>query len=291
MGLGECDYIIETKYDEYNLGFQGELGSFGEEAMIEYFGPVRNQRNYKSFRDMLEGISNQEIDYGVFPVENSSTGSINEVYDLIRNYEVSIVGEVTIRIKQNLLGVKGANIGDIREVYSHGQGFLQSEEFFNNNPQMKLIPFFNTAIGAKYVSDSNDISKAAVASERAAQIYELEILQGNLNSNCNNYTRFAIIGRQLEWDMESDKISIMLTVANKPGALYSIMKLFAEKELNMIKIESRPIQERSWEYFFYIDIEGNLYNPEVASIMDEIKHKSTYFRILGNYRKSTWQGA
>jgi chorismate mutase/prephenate dehydratase len=287
MGLGEPEYKNKSERKPYISGYQGAPGSFGEEAMLAYFGEESESRSYKSFREMLDAISVNEIDYGVFPIENSSTGSINEVYDLLRMYDLSIVGEITLKIKQNLLGIKGAKVDDIREVYSHGQGFQQSEEFFLENPQMTLIPFFNTAIGAKHVSDMGDVSKAAVASERAAVIYGLDILKENLNDCSNNYTRFAVVGKNLEWDIDSDKISIILTVANKVGALYSVMKLFAEKGINMIKIESRPIQERSWEYFFYIDIEGNLSDTGVVGIMEEIKKTSTYFRMLGNYKKST----
>lgn len=267
------------------VGYQGVRGSFGEEAMIQFFGRRDDAQSYENFSDLLEGVAEKKVDYGVLPVENSSTGSINEVYDLLRKYDVHIVGEEVLNIQQNLLGLEGSEIKDIETVYSHEQGFLQSSEFFRENPQMELVPWRNTALGAKHVMESKDPSKAAVASLRAAETYGLKVLKPNLNGNRNNSTRFAIIGREPDYPHNADKISIVVTVAHKVGELQSILKIFSEHNLNLMKIESRPIQERPWEYFFYIDIEGNLKDPGIMDMMDEIRNRSTFFRILGNYVK------
>ena len=273
----------ETK--NLKIGFQGVEGSFSEEALLNYFGREAMTSSFRFFEDVFMAIDRGDVDYGILPVENSSTGSVNEVYDLLRKYGCHINGEIVLKVKQNLLGVKGASMEDIKEVYSHSQGFQQSAEFFKEHPSWKLIPYHNTALGAKLVSEAGDISRAAVASERAAAIYGLDILKENLNFNSKNYTRFVIVGKDLELDESSDKISVVLTVRHKAGSLCDVLRLFSQEGLNLLKIESRPIMDKSWEYFFHLDFEGNLQDPHVSRIMDQIRSRTTYFKILGNYRR------
>ena len=273
----------ETK--KLKIGFQGVEGSFSEEALLNYFGREAMTSSFRFFEDVFMAIDRGDVDYGILPVENSSTGSVNEVYDLLRKYGCHINGEIVLKVKQNLLGVKGARMEDIKEVYSHSQGFQQSAEFFKEHPSWKLIPYHNTALGAKLVSEAGDISRAAVASERAAAIYGLDILKENLNFNSKNYTRFVIVGKDLELDESSDKISVVLTVRHKAGSLCDVLRLFSQEGLNLLKIESRPIMDKSWEYFFHLDFEGNLQDPHVSRIMDQIRSRTTYFKILGNYRR------
>lgn len=273
----------ETKNPK--IGFQGVEGSFSEEALLNYFGKEAVTSSFRLFEDVFKAIDAGDIDYGILPIENSSTGSVNEVYDLLRKYGCHINGEIVLKVKQNLLGVKGASMEDIKEVYSHSQGFQQSAEFFKEHPSWKLIPYHNTALGAKLVSEAGDISRAAVASERAAAIYGLDILKENLNFNSKNYTRFVIVGKDLELDESSDKISVVLTVRHKAGSLCDVLRLFSQEGLNLLKIESRPIMDKSWEYFFHLDFEGNLQDPHVSRIMDQIRSRTTYFKILGNYRR------
>ena len=274
----------ETK--KLKIGFQGVEGSFSEEALLNYFDrEAMTSSSFRFFEDVFMAIDRGEVDYGILPVENSSTGSVNEVYDLLRKYGCHINGEIVLKVKQNLLGVKGASMEDIKEVYSHSQGFQQSAEFFKEHPSWKLIPYHNTALGAKLVSEAGDISRAAVASEKAAAIYGLDILKENLNFNSKNYTRFVIVGKDLELDESSDKISVVLTVRHKAGSLCDVLRLFSQEGLNLLKIESRPIMDKSWEYFFHLDFEGNLQDPHVSRIMDQIRSRTTYFKILGNYRR------
>ena len=273
------------KAKNLKVGFQGVEGSFSEEALLNYFGKEAMTSSFRFFEDVFMAIDRGYVDYGILPVENSSTGSVNEVYDLLRKYGCHINGEIVLKVKQNLLGVKGASMEDIKEVYSHSQGFQQSAEFFKEHPSWKLIPYHNTALGAKLVSEAGDISRAAVASERAAAIYGLDILKENLNFNSKNYTRFVIVGKDLELDESSDKISVVLTVRHKAGSLCDVLRLFSQEGLNLLKIESRPIMDKSWEYFFHLDFEGNLQDPHVSRIMDEIRSRTTYFKILGNYRR------
>ena len=273
----------ETK--NLKIGFQGDEGPYSEEAHLNYSGKEAMTSSFRFFEDVFMAIDRGDVDYGILPVENSSTGSVNEVYDLLRKYGCHINGEIVLKVKQNLLGVKGASMEDIKEVYSHSQGFQQSAEFFKEHPSWKLIPYHNTALGAKLVSEAGDISRAAVASEKAAAIYGLDILKENLNFNSKNYTRFVIVGKDLELDESSDKISVVLTVRHKAGSLCDVLRLFSQEGLNLLKIESRPIMDKSWEYFFHLDFEGNLQDPHVSRIMDQIRSRTTYFKILGNYRR------
>lgn len=267
------------------IGFQGVPGSYSEQALYQYFGKEVDTKNVKNFEDIFIELKNKDIDYGVVPIENSSTGGISDVYELFNKYNCCITGEVCVKINHHLLGLKGAVIDDIEEVYSHPQGFAQCGEFLKFHPQWKLIPYDNTANSAKLVQKENKKSMAVIASERAAEIYGLNILASYINSNTSNITRFAIVAREMNVSEDADKISVILSTEHKAGSLYNVLKYFAEEKLNLLKIESRPMKNKPWEYFFYIDFEGNINEPSVKEAIDMIKEKSHYFKILGNYKK------
>ncbi|OAA91975.1 prephenate dehydratase [Clostridium ljungdahlii] len=270
--------------DAFKVGFQGVPASFSHEALIEYFGNKSEALNFESFKDVFEALKNGTIKYGVLPIENSSTGGIPQVYDLIGEYDFYIVGEKCIEVNHNLLGVKGASVCDIEEVYSHSQAFMQSSKFFEKHKNWRLIPYFNTARSAQYVSEQNVKSKAAIASKNAAKLYGLDIIEENINYNSNNYTRFIIMGKDIKSDKQCDKISILITLPHKPGTLCNILKYFHENNLNMTKIESRPIINKSWQYFFYIDFDGNIMNKDTRYALKGIEEESVYFKLLGNYK-------
>lgn len=208
------------------VGFQGVEGSFSHEALIEYFGVETDTECFSSFKDVFEALKKGKIKYGILPIENLSTGGISEVYDLLGEYNCHIVGEKCIKVDHNLIGVKGAQLSDIKEVYSHTQAFLQSKEFFNNNNHWMLIPYFNTAKSALYISKENLKRKACVASKKAADIYGLNILKENINYNSNNYTRFIVIARDIELNTQCNKISILITLPHKAGTLCGVLEHF-----------------------------------------------------------------
>lgn len=268
---------------QLKVGYQGEPGSFSEEALRLHFGDKVKTYNVLEFQDIFEALEKDKIDYGVLPIENSSTGGISEVYDLLRKYGFYIIGERCIKVDHNLVAMKNTELQEIEEVYSHPQAFKQCTGFFKDYPSLKLIPFKNTAISAKYIGEEQSKSKAAICSNKAAELYDLEIIKGNINYNKSNYTRFIIIGKDLEINDDCNKISIVTTTSHTPGALYKILGFFAKNNLNMMKIESRPIIDRSWEYFFYIDFSGNLDNESVKRSIEDIKENSSYFQLLGNY--------
>lgn len=269
---------------EFKVGFQGVPASFSHQAVNEYFGNNVKSEHFKSFKDIFEAVQKGDIKYGVLPIENSSTGGISEVYDLMREYGFYIVGEKCVKVDHNLMGTENAEICDINEVYSHTQGFLQCKEFFDVHSDWRLIPYFNTAKSAEYVSKENLKNKACVASKKAAEFYGLKILKENINYNSNNYTRFIIIGRKEKCDVSCDKISVILSISHKVGALYKILKHFSDNNLNMMKIESRPIVGKSWQYFFYIDFQGNILDENTRSALKSIEEESLYYKFLGNYK-------
>lgn len=277
--------VVEVKeLKDVNVGYYGEPGSFSNEAQVQYFGEEVKACSYTNFEDVFVALKNDEIKYGVVPVENSSTGGITEVHDLLRKYGLYIVGEKIVKINQHLLGVEGTTINDIKEVYSHPQGFKQSDVFFKQHPNMELITYYSTSKSAKLVAEKNSKVYAAVSGNMAAKMYNLNIIEKNINFNSNNYTKFIIIGKELEINKKSDKISILISIPHKVGSLYNILKYFSQNNLNMMRIESRPIAEKPWEYFFYIDFEGNISEANISRALEVIKENSNYFKILGNYK-------
>ena len=281
----KSEKVIKYPKENLKVGYQGVIGSFSEEAMHKHFSSIKNTRNYETFEELFIALKNEEIDYAIAPIENSSTGGISRVYDLLKIYDFYIVGEECIKINQHLIGVKGATINDIQEVYSHPQGFEQSAESLKRYENIKLIPYLNTAISAKLVSDLNDKTKAAIASERAAKIYNLDIIDSNINDNKDNYTKFVIIGRNFEVGNACDKSSIIFSTEHESGELYRLLKYFADYNINLTKIESRPNKHIPWQYLFYVDFEGSIKEEKIKRSIANIENESKYFKFLGSYKK------
>ncbi|KPI54128.1 PheA [Clostridioides difficile] len=266
------------------VGFPGISGSFTEEALNKFFNKKIYKKQFKEFEDVFIALKNRELDYGIIPIENSSTGAISETYDLLRKYDFYIVGEECIKIDQNLIGIKGTKLEDIKEIYSHPQGIGQSSEFLKQNSTWKLIPFNNTATSAELVKKLQDKTKAAIASKKAANIYGLEIISPCINDITNNYTRFVVISNQIHIEEESNKMSIVFSVEHEAGKLYKVLGYFAKNNINMTKIESRPMKNTSWRYFFYIDFECSIYNSKVYDLLELIEHNTAYFKFMGVYK-------
>ena len=278
--------IKSHRRNKCKVGFFGVPGSFTEEAMISHFGENADCNSYDEFEDVFIAIKNEEIDYGVVPIENSSTGAISKVYDLLYKYNFYIVGEECVKIQEHLLGVEGTTLEDIKEVYSHEQPFQQSTEFLKQYNEWKLIPFHSTSVSAKLVSDLKDKSKAAIASRRSAEIYGLDIIEENINNRSENTTRFIVISKVFESDEKCDKISVVFSMEHKAGALYELVRHLAENHINMMKIESRPMQTGVWKYFLYVDFEGNVSDEAVKKALSKLEENSSYFKLLGGYKKA-----
>lgn len=268
------------------VAYSGTVGSFAEEAAVRFFGEDSLRIAHKSFADVFKSITGGGCDYGVLPIENSSTGAINAVYDLLTHYEASIVGEVDLAVRQCLLGLPGAAVADIKTVYSHEQGFFQSQAYLAEHPDWLQIPYHNTAVAAKYVHDSGDKSKAAIASRRAAAAHGLAVLAPDINTASGNTTRFCIVAAVPEARPDCDKISIVFTLPDTPGALYHLLGIFDRHQLNMVKIESRPIPERRFEYRFFLDFTGSFDSATLDALMQEVMLATENFYFLGNYKSA-----
>lgn len=275
--------LSKPRTKDIKVGYAGVPGAFAHQALLEYFGDVDNV-NYEHFQDVYEALKNDEIDYGIVPLENSSTGAINDNYDLVRDYDFYIVGEHSVAITQHLLGIKGTKLEEIEFVYSHSQGILQSSNFLKTYPKIKPQSFSNTAAAAKFVSENNNKHFGAIASKIAAKLYGLEVLQENIHNVQSNNTRFIIFSKQLEDHEKTDRVSIVFTLQHKAGALYSILKVIKDHQINLSRIESRPIKDKPWQYYFYIDFDGSLHDDNVVLALERLKTNCLTLRILGNYR-------
>lgn len=268
------------------VGYQGVPGAYGEQATYTYFEEKSSKIiAHESFEDVIEALLEGKIDYGVLPIENSSAGEVLDTYDLIKNNELYIVGEQSIKIEHHLLAVPGTKLEDIEEVYSHPQGLSQSKEFLKQHPNMKPCPYVNTAIACQHVAGLKDKTKAAIGSKRSAKLYGLEILESNIHFNKNNFTRFIILANKMNITEDSDKISIVFSTEHLSGSLYNILGHFAHNGLNLLKIQSRPLLEKKWQYYFFADFEGNLQQANVLIALSQIMNQCSYFKILGNYRR------
>lgn len=277
--------LQEPHFEHIVVGFQGVPGSFSENALETYFGKDTKRKNFQQFEDVFKALQNDEIDYGVVPLENSSTGAINDNYDLIRDYGFSIVGEQSLSIAQHLLGIKGSHIEDLTDVYSHPQGILQTSLFLSEHSHIHPHEFANTATAAKYVAQQKNPHLGAIASRKAAELYDLDILQENIQNVKSNSTRFIIFSKQLERVKDATCVSIVFTVAHKVGALYQVMKIINDYQINMLRIESRPLIDTPWEYYFYVDFEGSLENQNILLALEDMKAHTSTLRVLGNYAK------
>lgn len=267
------------------VGYQGVPGSFSYEALEKLFGSSVQKQNYLTFEDVFRAIDKGEVRYGVLPIENSSTGIINDVYDLLGQYHFYITQEFPLQINHNLLGVRGTSLEMIKEVYSHAQGFAQSAEFFSEYENWNLIPYHNTAKSAEYVSGLQDPTKACVASRKAAELYDLVVLKENIQDLKQNYTRFVVISPVMDMDENSNKISLYFTLAHRPGSLANVLNAAAVNGINVLHIESRPIRGQIWEYSFFMDLEGNLNDPKIVEALREIQKNCVEYRLLGNYNQ------
>ncbi len=287
MENGRSDKLPFISVDHLDTGnarvvFQGAEGAYSQAAMLQFFGERVDSFHVDSFREAMDAIEEGSADFAVLPIENSTAGIVSEIYDLLQEYENYIVGEQIIKIEHCLLGVPGARLEDIRTVYSHPQSLMQSAKYLGLH-DWRQISMQNNAFAAKKVADDGDKSQAAIASEHAGAIYGLEVLQRKVNHSDTNSTRFIIVSGQKIFRKDAGKISICFEVPHESGSLYHMLSHFIYNHLNMTKIESRPIEDRNWEYRFFIDFEGNLSDSAVKNALRGLREEARNMKILGNY--------
>lgn len=262
--------------------FQGAEGAYSQAAMMEYFGEQVNSFHVDTFRDAMSAIDEGSADFAVLPIENSTAGIVSDIYDLLVEFENYIVGEQIIKIEHCLLGVPGSRIEEIQTVYSHPQSLMQSNKFLEAY-SWQQISMQNNAFAAKKVAEEKNRTQAAIASELAGKIYGLEVLKRGINNSGTNSTRFIIVTNQKIFRKDAGKISLCFEVPHESGSLYHMLSHFIYNNLNMTKIESRPIEDRNWEYRFFVDFEGNLEDSAVKNALRGIRDEARNMKILGNY--------
>lgn len=282
--MGRLPFIgvdhLET--DGARVVFQGAPGAYSQAAMQQYFGDQVQSFHVDTFREAMGAIDEGNADFAVLPIENSTAGIVSEIYDLLVEYENYIVGEQILKIEHCLLGVPGAKKEDIRRVYSHPQSLMQSARYLQQYGWQQ-ISMQNNAFAAQKVAEEKDPSQAAIAGEHAGRIYGLEVLEKGVNQSDGNSTRFIIVTNQKIFRKDAGKVSICFEVPHKSGSLYHMLSHFIYNHLNMTKIESRPIEERNWEYRFFIDFEGNLADSAVKNALRGLREEARNMKILGNY--------
>ena len=267
------------------VGYQGNHGTFSEIAALQYFaGRQMEPIGYKNFPSIMHDVEEGILDYAVLPVENTTTGIIARTYDLFQNYHIHAVDEINVPIQEDLIGLPGAKIEQIRQVYSHPEALSQCTGFFEAHPEIQNIPYQDTARSVEYVKEQNDPAKAALGSWRAAEYYQMASLAKAVQDSSTNMTRFLVITHKDEIVEDADKISMMLILRHTPGSLYNALGIISKRGINILKLESRPIQGRVFEYLFYIDVTGNLKQKDIKEMLHELEQRCEECIVFGNYK-------
>ena len=261
---------------------QGVEGAYSQQACEKLFR-TPNVFYFSTFDAVFSAIEQGFCQYGIIPLENSTAGSVNKVYDLMTKHSFSIVRSVRLKIDHALLALPGAKLGEIKEIYSHEQAISQCSQFLQSLGDVKIIRCENTAAAAKFVAESGRRDIAALAARSCVGLYGLECLQSSVQDQGNNYTRFICISKNLEIYPGADRTSLMMVLPHKPGSLYKVLSRFYALGVNLNKLESRPMPERNFEFMFYFDLDTSVYSPQFIQLMGELQSISEEFAYLGSY--------
>jgi prephenate dehydratase len=269
--------------NSWRVAFQGERGAYGEEAVVRHFGAHAQPVPQVSFADVFHAVASGEAHAGLAPIENSQAGSINEVYDLLRTSGLYVTGETCLPVNHCLLCLPGQQLREITRVLSHPQALAQCDTFLRGLG-VEIVAAYDTAGSAKLIREQQQRGVAAVASARAAQLYALEILASGIQTVPDNYTRFVALGRQPAPPGPAPARTVLLLItSHTPGALYRALGEFVARDINLLKLESRPSREKPWEYVFYLDIDGSPDQPRVAEALAALASSGTYVQVFGAY--------
>jgi len=267
------------------VAFQGERGAYSENAVYQFFGSTVEVKPCRDFRDVFESVKKQEAQAGVVPVENSIEGSVNQNYDLFFTYDLKVCGEVIVKVAHCLIANPGTSLDSVKAVYSHPQALAQCRSFLERL-NCELIPTYDTAGSVKLIKEKKLTNAAAIASEKAAELYGMKILARDIADNTENYTRFFVLSKEDSPITGKDKTSIIFSAKHEPGSLYHALGEFAKRNINLTKIESRPTKKTPWEYNFYLDFEGHRTEPRCAEALKALEKYAIFVRILGSYPKA-----
>jgi len=283
----------KKRNSKVKAAFQGERGAFSEDAARQLLGSDAGTIPCRTFEEMFEAVSNGSADCAVAPIENSLAGSVHKNYDLLVEHDLTIIGETNVRIVHHLIAPRGVPLSDVRRVHSHPVALAQCEKFLRANPQIEVAPAYDTAGSVKMIVDSGAKGDAAIAGATAAAVYGAEIIVEGIEDNAKNFTRFLLLARPGRADSIAiasnegqRKTSIVFRVANKPGGLFRSLAAFALRDIDLTKLESRPIEGRPWEYSFYLDLIGDQNEPHVERALANLKEFAESVRVLGSYPRS-----
>ena len=272
------------------VAFQGERGAFSEDAARQLLGANTETLACRSFDEMFGAVASGAADCAVAPIENSLAGSVHKNYDLLMEHNLTIIGETNVRIAHNLIALPGVLLAEIRRAHSHPVALAQCEKFFRKHPQIEARPAYDTAGSVKTVIENGDRADAAIAGATAARIYGAQIVAANIEDNAQNFTRFLLLARPDESIQLAEsgerKTSIVFRVANKPGSLFRALAVFSLRDIDMTKIESRPIEGRPWEYSFYLDVAGDQHEPKLERALAHLGEMTESIRVLGSYPRA-----
>jgi len=267
------------------IAFQGERGAYSESAVYAFFGKKAEVKPCRDFKDVFESVEKQETQFGVVPIENSLEGSVNQTYDLFLKHDLKVRGEVIVKIDHCLIANPGTRLEAVKAVYSHPQALAQCRNFLEQLGR-ELIPTYDTAGSVKMLKEKGLKDAAAVASERAAELYGMKVLARDIADNPENYTRFFVLSKEDSPVTGKDKTSIIFSAAHAPGSLYHALGEFASRNINLTKIESRPTKQTAWEYNFYLDFEGHRNEERCAAALKALEKYASFIKILGSYPKA-----
>lgn len=279
--------------DRPKVAFQGERGAFSEDAARQLLGPSVETIACRTFEEMFEAVSTSAADAAAAPIENSLAGSVHKNYDLLMEHDLTIIGETKVRIVHHLIAPRGVAFEDVRRVHSHPVALAQCEKFLRANRQIEVAPAYDTAGSVKMIVENNSGKDAAIAGATAAAVYGAEIIVESIEDNAQNFTRFLLLARPDRADSikatsnhGERKTSIVFRVANKPGGLFRSLAAFALRDIDLTKIESRPIEGRPWEYSFYLDLIGDQHAAHVERALANLAELAESVRVLGSYWRS-----
>ena len=267
------------------VAYQGEPGAYSESAIYSYFGSSAQPLPCRTFSDVFRSVEMEKTAFGIVPIENSIEGSVNAVYDLFLKYDPRVCGEIILKITHCLIANPGTKLSDIKVIYSHPQALGQCRAYLESL-NCELISTYDTAGSVKMIKEQGLTDAGAIAGERAAEIYSMNILTRDIADNPNNYTRFFVLSKNDAPPSGNDKTSVIFSTKHIPGALYQALGEFAKRKINLTKIESRPTKRRPWEYNFYLDFEGHRSEQRCAEALEGLRSKAVFVKILGSYPKA-----
>jgi prephenate dehydratase len=265
------------------IAYQGEPGAFSEQAARKYFGTHAILKPLPTFSDVFADAERHPAGFGIVPIENSLFGSIHQVYDLLLKHKLFIIGEVKLRIELHLMALPKTKRNSVRTIYSQLQAIGQCENFLSTLKNVKVEAVHDTAAAARFIQERKRNDAAAIASEQAARVHGLQILKRNIESNHRNFTRFIALSRKPVQPSGKVKTSLVFAVKDIPGALFKALAVFAMRDINLLKVESRPIIGKPWEYLFYLDVEGMPNRNPLHQALNHLEEVCTFVRILGSY--------